>query len=80
MQKKLQPLFWIELILSLASAAALAMTIVSPRWIETYLGFEPDGGDGSTEWGWAIGLSIATIILFALTGREWRKARPDIGI
>ena len=34
-----------------------------PDWIERIFGFEPDGGDGSTEWGWAISLAITAVAL-----------------
>jgi hypothetical protein len=33
----------------------------------------PDAGDGSTEWRWTIGFLISTVLLIALTRREWRK-------
>jgi hypothetical protein len=55
--------FWIETVLGVLTAVVLMMTVSMPDWLERIFGFEPDGGDGSTEWGWAISLVIATIVL-----------------
>ena len=55
---------WIETVLGVMSAIALIMTLLMPDWIERIFGFEPDGGNGSTEWGWAISLAIVTLGLF----------------
>jgi hypothetical protein len=55
---------WIETALGVVSAVALIMTLIIPDWIERIFGFEPDGGNGSTEWGLAIFLAIATLGLF----------------
>ena len=54
----------IETALGAASAALLALTLAIPNWIERFFGFEPDGGDGSAEWGLAISLAVATLVLF----------------
>jgi hypothetical protein len=54
----------IEIVLGAVSAALLALTLAVPNWIERFFGFEPDGGDGSAEWGLAISLALATLVLF----------------
>jgi hypothetical protein len=72
MNTKLPVRFWIETALGIVSAGCLALTLVRPRWIEIF-GIEPDGGDGSAEWKIALVLVVATAVLFALAGREWRK-------
>jgi hypothetical protein len=64
MSHRVQLRFWIETVLGVLSAVALVMTVAIPDWIERYFGFDPDGGNGSTEWGWALTLAIATIALF----------------
>jgi hypothetical protein len=55
---------WIETALGVVSAVALIMTLTMPDWIERIFGFEPDGGNGSTEWGLTTFLAIATLGLF----------------
>ena len=64
---------WVEAILASVSAALLALTVAWPRWIEDILGFEPDGGDGSTEWGWALAFAVATVVCFASARRTWKR-------
>jgi hypothetical protein len=75
MKRSMSPIFWIELGLSALSALSLALTLLWPQWIELFLGVDPDGGDGSDEWGITLGLAIATITLLALARREWRRAQ-----
>jgi hypothetical protein len=70
----------IETALGVVSAALLALTLAIPNWIERFFGFEPDGGDGSAEWGLAISLAIATLMLFGdayrLRSRSARSSAP----
>jgi len=80
MNEQPRMLFWFELGLSILSAAALVLSVLSPQWIESFLDFEPDGGDGSSEWGVTVSLLLATIVLAALTTRTWRRARSAGGI
>ena len=75
MKRSVPPIFWLELGLSALSAISLGLTLIWPQWIETFFGVEPDGGDGSDEWGITLGLAIATVTLLALARREWRRAR-----
>ena len=65
--------FWIEVALGGLSAALLAITIVWPDWIERVFAIEPDGGNGSVEWGWgwAIVLAVATLVCCLDAGRTW---------
>jgi hypothetical protein len=63
--------FWIETAFGVASAVVLAMTLVWPDWIERIFGLEPDAGDGSAEWGWAVAFAVAALVLFADAGRTW---------
>ena len=71
--------FWLEIGLGALSALLLALTLVTPDWIERLFDVEPDGGDGSAEWGWAIALSAATLILFIDAGRIWWRAARAAG-
>jgi len=63
---------WFEVVLGAASAASLALTLVWPDWFERFFDFEPDGGDGSAEWGLALALAVATLVAFSLAWRDWR--------
>ena len=65
MTQRPQLRFWIDTGLGLISAVALVMTVTMPDWIERIFGLEPDRGDGSTEWGLAISLAVATVVFFA---------------
>jgi hypothetical protein len=66
---------WIEAILGVISAALLALALALPDWIERVFAIAPDGGDGSTEWGWAAGFAIVTVLLVADAGRMRRRLR-----
>ena len=80
MNKQPRVLFWLELTLSILSAVALVLSVLWPQWIETLLDFEPDGGDGSSEWGVTVSMLVATIVLATLTTRTWRRARSASGV
>jgi hypothetical protein len=71
--------FWVEIGLGSLSTFLLGLTLVTPDWIERLFALEPDGGDGSAEWGWALALSAATLILFIDAGRVWWRAAHPAG-
>jgi hypothetical protein len=73
MNQQLPIRFWIELILGVLSAASVALALARPQWVESVLGIDPDGGDGSSEWKITLTLIVATLALFATAGHEWRK-------
>lgn len=73
MKRHLPVRFWVEAGFAGISAVCLALTAVWPQWIEHIFDFEPDGGDGSTEWGWALALSAATVVCIASAGRTWKR-------
>lgn len=71
--------FWVESGLAVLSGCLALVTLVWHNWIELLFGVEPDGGDGSFEWGLVVFLLLATVIFSALARAEWRRARaqPD---
>jgi hypothetical protein len=73
------PRLWIEAIAAALSAVVLAVTLVWPQWIETFFGLEPDGGDGSSEWGFTLALVAITFVLFGATFRDWRRLQRRHG-
>lgn len=68
---------WVEAFFGLVSATMLSITLAVPDWIERVFDLAPDGGDGSVEWGWAVGFAVATLLFFADAGRVWRRSRPS---
>jgi 4-amino-4-deoxy-L-arabinose transferase-like glycosyltransferase len=65
----------IEIVLSALLGTATIVTAVWPEWIEGVFGFDPDGGNGSTEW-WIVAiLAVITIIASVLARRDLRIAR-----
>jgi hypothetical protein len=62
-------------LLAALSAAATALLLAQPAWIEGTFGVDPDGGSGSTEALLAAGLVTLTVVLVAMTGREWVRLR-----
>lgn len=65
----------IEIILSALLGTATMMTAVWPTWIEGLFGFDPDGGNGTTEWWIVAVLAVATIAAAALARRDLRLVR-----
>jgi uncharacterized membrane protein len=70
----------IEIVLSAILATATIVTAVWPRWIEDVLGFDPDGGNGTTEWAIVAVLAVITIAAAALTRRDLRVVRRRASI
>jgi hypothetical protein len=73
MQNRLPVRFWVAMVLGLTSATLLALTIVLPDWMEVLFGVAPDAGDGSAEWGLALAWAVASVLMFGLAGRTWRR-------
>ena len=74
MKKVHVDLLCIEIVLASISATCLAATLVWPHWIEDLTGLEPDGGDGSTEWGWAVAFCVATVACIVAARRTFKRA------
>jgi hypothetical protein len=71
MRRSLPTRFWVEVALGVASGALTALTITWTDWIELIFGIEPDGGDGSTEWGLVLTFAGLTIAFIVLSRRTW---------
>ncbi|MEZ5670470.1 MAG: ABC transporter permease [Alphaproteobacteria bacterium] len=70
---------WTEFFLGALSGAALLLTLAEPDWLERFFGLAPDAGDGSTEWGLAIALAVATVVLLLDARRvQVRAARASL--
>ena len=65
----------IEVVLAAILGMATILTAVWPDWIEGLFGFDPDGGNGTTEWWIVVVLSVATIAVAALARRDLRDLR-----
>jgi hypothetical protein len=71
----------IEIVLAAVLGVATILTVVWPEWIEGLFGFDPDGGNGTAEWGIVVVLAVATIVVAALARRDLRivRRRTPIG-
>ena len=58
--------FWAECALAGLAAILAVLTAVWPNWIELLFGADPDGGDGSAEWGIVIAFAVVAIIFAVL--------------
>ena len=70
----------IEVVLSALLAIATIMTAAWPAWIEGVFGFDPDGGNGTAEWGIVALLAVTTIAVAALARRDLRLVRRRMSI
>jgi tetrahydromethanopterin S-methyltransferase subunit E len=74
MKKSLRPWFYPEAILGIITGVMFVVTLFNRQWIETIFNVDPDQGSGSLELLIVGGLLVATIVLVALAGYEWRRA------
>ncbi len=74
MKNGLRIRFWVEGVMTALTATLCLYTLVQRDWVETLFGVDPDRYSGSLEWAIVGGLLLATLVLFALAGREWRRA------
>lgn len=70
----------IEIVFSALLGTATIATAVWPTWIEGLFGFEPDGGNGMTEWWIVAVLAVATIAAAALARRDLSVVRRRASI
>jgi len=70
----------IEIVLSALLGTATIVTAVWPTWIEGLLGFDPDGGNGTTEWWIVAVLAVTTIAAAAIARRDIRVVRRRTSI
>ncbi len=70
----------IEIVLATILGMATILTAVWPSWIEGLFGFDPDGGNGTTEWWIVIVLAVTTIAVAALARRDLRVVRRRASI
>ena len=70
----------IEIVLSVLLGTATIVTALWPTWIESLFGFDPDGGNGKTEWWIVAALTVTTIVAAALARRDLRVVRRRTSI
>ena len=70
----------IEIVLAAILGMATILTAVWPNWIEGLFGFDPDGGNGTTEWWIVVALAGTTIAVAALARRDLRVVRRRTSI
>jgi hypothetical protein len=67
--------FWLSAAFAALNAGVLALTVVTPDWIEAAFHVDPDGGNGAVEWLVVAGTAIFTMAALALAAAEWRRGR-----
>ena len=65
--------FWAECSLAGLAAVLAVLTAIWPDWIELLFDADPDGGNGSAEWGIVIAFAAAAIIFAVLARFEYRR-------
>jgi hypothetical protein len=65
--------FYVETGLGISTLLLLALTVVSPEWIEAVSGVDPDRGNGSAEWLVVGALAVATLVLAVAARAEYRR-------
>ena len=74
---KVRTRFWLESGFALAAAALAIVTAIVPDWIETVFGVDPDGGNGTVEWGITAAFVILTIVFVIAARVEYRRTAPS---
>jgi hypothetical protein len=64
--------FWVEAVLASLTSGLFVLTLIWREWLEA-LGFDPDHGDGSVEWGIVAALFVAGVVLALAARTEWRR-------
>jgi hypothetical protein len=67
--------FWGECALAGVAAVLAVLTAIWPDWIELLFHADPDGGNGSAEWGIVIAFAVVAII-FAVLARFEHSRLP----
>jgi hypothetical protein len=70
----------IEVVLAAILGIATILTAVWPEWIEGLFGFDPDGGNGTTEWWIVLVLAVITVAVAALARHDLRVVRRRTSI
>jgi hypothetical protein len=69
--------FWIEAGLAAVTACLFVLTLITREWIEAITGWDPDGGNGSLEWGLIVAFLAASLVFSGLARAEWKR-RPVV--
>lgn len=69
-------LYRAEGVFGLLSTALCCAAIWAPTWIESVVGADPDGGNGSAEWGLASVALLAAVVLTALSALHRSRWHP----
>ena len=70
----------IEIVLAAILGMATILTAAWPDWIEGLFRFDPDGGNGTTEWWIVVVLAVATVAVTALARHDLRVIRSRTSI
>ena len=70
--------FWPELFVAIVAITFLTASLISPDWIERTIGFAPDNGDGSVEWGASFAAAAVFLVAAWLARRDWRAPQVRV--
>ena len=68
-------LCWLQMKLSSITGILIVIALIWRNWVELIFNIDPAQGNGSLEWMIVSSLLVITLVLFALAGYEWRRAR-----
>lgn len=65
---------WVECVLAAVCAILAISSMIWGNWIELLFDVEPDGGDGSFEWGIVVMFALAAVIFAVLARLEFHRS------
>ena len=65
----------VEMVLAGIFGALAVVTMLSPTWIESITGLEPDAGSGAAEWAIVVAFAVAAVGAAALARRDSRSIK-----
>ena len=71
--------FWVECGLAALCAVLAISSVIWGNWIELLFEFEPDGGDGSFEWGFVVAFALAAVVFAVLARIEFHRLPAQSG-
>lgn len=65
----------VEMVMAVISVILFAVTLVVPRWIETFTGLDPDNGSGGMELALPVAFAAAGLVFGHVARRDLRRRR-----
>ena len=65
----------IETGVAIVAATLFVLTLITREWIELLTGWDPDGGNGSLEWGIVVVLAVIAVGISLRARSDWNKVK-----